>query len=681
MNPSIELDNRTSLRRKRPRVYSIQPDIADDQLESDAETVTSRQTLKDLREIVRQWCVLQDDLADGFADTFMVVNAIRQVIPVVIVRSQRSTRSLHQRFIAHDGQALNTAHFDSSDTFALAALKCRCRFPDTPLIEEEIIPGNERLVACTTCSGSGQIVCAACNGAGSSVCRSCSAAGQILCNTCNGQGVVLVGGIQTQSCPSCSGRRMSTCRTCSGVGQCACTRCHRGSVHCGTCGATGKLRQQWVLITKTCTFVSHRLFCEQELLNEKDEVALDSLELRFRDWRFPEEVRPEELQAFLPDCLAGAVKRCLSELDLSSRIDEQCTGLRLQLAASYVYRVQSDHKGKQSEFLVFGCGNTVVAKSIVRRKRRWFHRLIDKFEVTDEEMDHARAVAAGSLYLNDWAGFGREFAVAGIKATVGERGYEILSDDEPETPVAHILFDYDSDSQLLIRTLIEYGVADRELLPAYLTRSQFLSIGLIGLHERMKRSVENAILVDSRPYLMTTFREYRVLLRLLLADFRNLKKNGFEIAGSENAEGSTRLLKQICDNIKLNINLILPEGRVAILRGAGEALIKFTFPHGRSQHVLLKLHWALGFLVVELKSRCRVAKSAEDVRRVLRSNLQPLPGGFVLDPSTEPPSIDLVYRMVWFEDAANYDQLVNFLHSLILRADSIESFFSVEDRF
>ncbi len=112
------------------RVRSIQPDFTDDILEANQEVVTSRHTLNDLRAVIAHWCMLQDNLPDGFADTFRITSAARQVVPAVVIRAQRSSRTLVSNLIPFDGTPLSNRRFDSRNLFALSHITNRCEFPD-----------------------------------------------------------------------------------------------------------------------------------------------------------------------------------------------------------------------------------------------------------------------------------------------------------------------------------------------------------------------------------------------------------------------------------------------------------------------------------------------------------------------------------------------------------------------
>jgi hypothetical protein len=382
----------------------------------------------------------------------------------------------------------------------------------------------------------------------------------------------------------------------------------------------------------------------------------------------------------LPDCLAGALKQCLGELDLASTEDEQCTGLRIELAASFIYRASVTYRNRAAEFFVMGCQNTVVANSIVRRKRTWMSRFTDKFEVTKAERQHVHAVQTRSLFLTDFHGFGQQLRDLGFNALVSDRGYVVPEDERNEIPEIQICFEYDPGNVQLIRTLVSLGEADRFRFPEYLACSQYLAIGLIGLKEAHNRSVERLMLTDSRRYALTTTHQYHAVLQLLALDARRLKDTDFQIQSGRHIR-SEPLLRKLCGHVRLNVNIIAPEGQVTVTRGNSEALLNFSLFSGRRQFVLLKLISARGFTVIEMKSRCRVAETAVDIRESLTSNLNPMPGGFSLDTSTNPPSIDLVSRIIWFDDDANYHELVDCLHFLVLRADAIERRFFPKDRF
>ena len=336
----------------RMRVRSIQPDFTDDMLETDQEAVTSRHTLSDLRAVIAHWCMMHhDDLPDGFADTFSVTSVARQVIPAVVVRVQRSSRGLASTLIAFDSTLLSQRRFDARDLFALSAISNRCEFPTAPGRKSELIPGNESLEVCDDCDGAGENLCGTCNGTGTLSCTACRGGGQVACGHCRGQGVILVGGTETRSCPQCVGRGTVGCPSCTGKGNNSCPVCQGGTSKCQTCAASGKMRQQWRLVTLTRTDVYHRLVCRNGWVDSEHEMAVDGVLLRSREWPQPQQFSAVATQGVLPDCLSGASSVCLKSVDLSSSSSEQTTGVRLELQVSYVYHVEALHKKTLADFL------------------------------------------------------------------------------------------------------------------------------------------------------------------------------------------------------------------------------------------------------------------------------------------------------------------------------------------
>lgn len=664
----------------RMRVRSIQPDFTDDILEANQEVVTSRHTLNDLRAVIAHWCMLQDNLPDGFADTFRITSAARQVVPAVVVRVQRSSRTLVPNLIPYDGTPLSNRRFDSRNLFALSDITNRCEFPDAVATKSELIPGNEGLEVCEVCEGAGENSCANCNATGTLVCEACRGGGQVACSTCRGQGVILTGGTETRSCPSCSGRRTARCPSCSGNGSMSCSACKGGTIKCHTCLASGKMRKQWHLVTLTETDVYHRLLCRNGWVDDDHEVAVDGVFIRSRDWSHPEQLSEVETHGLLPDCLAGASKICLKSVDFSSSSSEQNTGLRVELRASYVYYLETLQKKAVSDFFVSGCSNTVTPRKVARRKLGLLGRITDKFTVSSEEREHVHLVNAGEAFLTDVSGLGSALRKLGLNLHVSDTGYIIPADTYSSSAEIQIHFQYDNLDQPIIRTTIELGAADRHRFPEYMVTSQTLSLGTIGVLERHNRAVERLVLVDSRYYASMSFTAYHYVLRLMAHDSRNLIESDFKWQ-SELRKTPGRKLKEICNSIELNLLLISRDGSMTVQQGRGEALLTFRLSNGRTQVVLLALRSVPGFSVIELKSRCQTAKAASTIRSALKHNLVSPCGGFALDTSSDPPTIDIVHRVITLDGEREFSELMFCLSSLVHRADAIEQRQSDQDLF
>lgn len=662
------------------RILSIQPDFADFMFDSEQEIVTARQTRNDLHAVIAHWCIEQDDLPDGFCDKFTISSMARQIVPAVVISVQRSSRKLISKLIPFNGSGLSPQRFDPSDLFALLKIDNRCEFPKSLTKTTQLIAGNETLKVCDDCGGAGANLCEKCDGAGTLKCTACSGGGQIACGSCRGRGEVLVDGINTQSCSRCYGRGTSRCQECLGKGASACTECVTGTVSCETCGATGKMRQQWYLSTLTNTQTYHHLVCRNGWVDGDHNVALDSVLLRFKDWPDPQYFSTDESRTVFPDCLSGAAKVCLNSIDFSSTDYEQSTGLRLELRASYVYHVETHFEGKTSEFFVSGCSNTVTPVKVIRRKRGLLGRITDQYAVSPEEREYARRVKAGDSFLTDTRGLENALRKQGVFLEISDTGYVISAETSASPADIHIHFDYDKANQPILRTTIELGPAERQRFPEYMAINQELSIGTLGLIERNNRSIERLVLVDSRFYDSVSFKTFPDVLQLLAGDAHRLIESNFSY-DSDSQRTSSRTLKRICDFIRCNLRVISLNAKVSIASGQGQALLKFNLGNGRTQTVLLALRTVPGFSVVELKSRCRAALNANAVRSGLKNNLLSPCGGFALDITSEPATVDLVQRLIAINGEPDYSEFLHSLSSVVHRADAIEQTQSESDQF
>jgi hypothetical protein len=675
-NSSRSLHN-TPMRR---RVRSIQPDFTDDMLDARQEAVTSLHTLNDLRAVIAHWCMQQNDLPDGFADTFSVTSVARQVVPAIVVRVQRASRELTSTLIAFDGTPISQRRFDPRNLFALSEISNRCEFPTTAERKVELISGNESLEVCDDCHGAGENLCGKCEGTGTLNCAACSGGGQVACANCRGQGVILVGGTETRSCPRCSGRRTEACPSCSGKGSNNCPVCQGGTIKCKTCAASGKMRQQWTLVTLTRTQVYHRLICRNGWVDDGHDVAVDGVLLRSREWPQPQQFSAVETQGLIPDCLSAAFRACLKSVDFSSSTSEQNTGMRLELRVSYVYHMETLHRKTLSDFFVSGCSNTVTPRKVARRQRGLLARFTDKHAVSPEEREHVRCVNAGEVFLTDTLGLSYELRRLGTLLQVSDTGYVVPADTNASSAEIQIHFEYDRASEPIIRTTIELGPADRHKFPEYMVTNQTLSIGALGLMERNNRAIERLVLVDSRFYSSMSFTAYHSVLRLMVNDAQQLIESNFNWK-PEARKLVSRTLKQICSNVELNLQLISRDSSVSTRQGRGEALLTFRLSNGRTQTVLLTLRSVLGVSVVELKSRCRTVHGAATIRAALKHNLVSPCGGFALDVTSTPPTVDIVHRLVAIDGEPNYSELIHCLSSIVHHADAIEQKQSDQDQF
>lgn len=662
------------------RVRSIQPDFIDDDLHADQEDVTSRKTVNDLHAVIRHWSLLQDDLPDGFADTCQIQSVARQVIPSVVVRIQRSSRSLFSTLIPFDGSAISNRRFDPKDLFGLSDVDNRCEFPDGERKKSELLQGNESLEVCADCGGAGENVCNKCSGTGSLVCKACKGGGETECRHCRGQGEILVDGVNTQQCVRCKGLGTANCSSCSGKGDNYCPLCNGGTIACSVCDASGQMRQQWHLQTVTHTETYHHLVCRNGWVDDDHPVATDAVILRHRDWPDPQLASSDDTRIVLPDLLYSAARATIDSARRKPSGTQQDTGMRLEVRASYLYHVEVSHEGSISDFFIRGCSNTVAPLSVKRRKKGLLGNLTDHYVVTAEEREYADAVSAGSTFLTDFRGLGEDLLQRDIEIETSDTGYVIPQHQVSNSAEIGIHFDYDQSGQQVIRTTIELGPAERNRLPEYLASNQLLSIGTLGLLEKNNRTVERLILVDSRYFASLSLSTFHHVVQQMAVQSQELIESDCTVQSAAATKARART-KQICEFIKCNVQAIGINAKVSVKHGRGQALLSFRLGNGRKQDGLLSVKSKGEVDFIEIKSRCRAVYDAAGVRSALKRNLSSPSGGFALDTSGDPPVGDLIQRLVLINGQPDYKELMHNLSSIVHRADAIEKTQSDVDEF
>lgn len=662
------------------RVRSIQPDFTDDMLCADQETVSSRHTINAIHAVIWNWSLLQQDLPDGFADNLSIKSVARQVVPAVVVRVQRSSRRLVSDLIPFDGTKLSNRRFSTNDLFGLSEIVNPCEFPDTKTTMFELIEGNESLKVCDGCAGAGENLCTNCRGAGTLICKACRGGGQSECRYCRGQGQILVDGIETQRCGRCAGKGTAQCAQCAGRGGKDCTGCENGINKCTACNASGQMRLQWYLETATHTETYHRLVCRNGWVDEDHSVAKDAVLLRHHDWSDPQLISSTDTRAICPDVLVGAATTTINSAKREASDCHRDTGMRLEVRASFIYHVEVLHEGQVSDFFVRGCSNTVTSRKVRKKQKNLLGRLSEKYVVTDEERAYAEAVAQGRTFLTDTRGLGDDLRQREIELEISDTGYVIPEDELANPHEIRLNFEYDRSNQPVLRTTIDLGAAERHRFPEYMAANQLLSIGMLGLLERNNRTSERLVLVDSRFYESMSAEAYFNALELMSFEAQRLIDSEFNLRSAPRID-TTAKIKRICEYIKCNLRVISINAKVSIKHAPGKALLLFTLGNGRQQTVLLSLKQVNSIGVVELKSRCRTAHDAQTVRSALKNNMLSPCGGFGLDATTEPPTIDLIQRLVALDGEPNYSELLHNLSSVVHRADVIEHKQSDVDEF
>lgn len=108
--------------------------------------------------------------------------------------------------------------------------------------------------------------------------------------------------------------------------------------------------------------------------------------------------------------------------------------------------------------------------------------------------------------------------------------------------------------------------------------------------------------------------------------------------------------------------------------GKGEVLVTLPTTRGRRQNVLITLIDGGNCQIIELRSRCCLAKKATIIRSALRNNLKTQLGGFAMDSSEDQDAIDLMYRAIVLRNGApNWEELKTAIDYIAAEADRIES--------
>lgn len=155
------------------------------------------------------------------------------------------------------------------------------------------VPGSEKVVncskcsgrgknSCSSCSGNGEVRCSTCGGDGKTNCSYCSGRGQVNCSSCSGHGYNVEYKSKTESyydyskgstewrtvnytenvrcyscssgkvsCTNCSTRGKVSCWTCHEKGKVTCSRCNgSGTLTCGDCSGNGRIKTYKILKVK-----------------------------------------------------------------------------------------------------------------------------------------------------------------------------------------------------------------------------------------------------------------------------------------------------------------------------------------------------------------------------------------------------------------------------------------------
>jgi hypothetical protein len=517
------------------RVRTLQPDVNDEYFNDDAQTVSDRQVLNDLRMAIACWEPPRNQFSAFFLDEFTLQTVIRQIVTAVLVKTQKVRCKIIHEPIPYDGGHL----FDKpvpSNLQSLAEARIELTFPPTSLEARRPVLAGEFLSICNDCSGSGAIECPFCSGVGTKTCVPCDGVGRKTCNLCNGAGEVLQSATMTRRCMACNGKGTRKCGACDGEGivSCDAVGCTKGNLECVACASSGKLRNRTFLLIETFVKVGHHLHCKSGWIDPTSELATDLMILRSET--IPGNARGvtfEMLRSVFPENLrqdASRIIRGLAEDKTNSSWD---LGTSYDLRVGYVYHVVANHLNENSELIVSGCSNSVTvlkapkqSKSLFKKMGRGIVGLLSGDQITNSV--YVNAVRAGKAFLSDFALIGPALRELGLEVSLNPDGYDVVLPNSPKGfDKVLVKFMFDAAGNISLHCSVPLGEADRDCFLEALMLSNKLPVGQIAVQEFNGRSVELFVLVNIQPYLTTSPPHLSHLLRRMLATAYHIRKSKY----------------------------------------------------------------------------------------------------------------------------------------------------------
>jgi hypothetical protein len=498
------------LTKNRMRIHSLQPGFSIEELLDGEAGVSDQKLLNDLLTVVKVWAKKDSqNLPDFFDSEVEIVSARRQVCSSIVLNIQREERALFPTLVPFKTRKFDRKQWETSDCFELAPRDLPCLFPDVAIKKIYPVVGNEELVLCQTCGGSAQLVCSICDGSGKQTHDTCNGGGTLRCSRCFGAGRHLTGGVNLVTCTACNGSGSVACDPCGSSGSVVCANCDEGAIDCSDCQGVGKMLKRWNIRSEISTVKLHKLYCRSNWLNPNAAMGCDGITLQ--EYRYALPVPTFEIESLknkLPPQLFP-LARDLLEHSLRPRTDFQIdSGLKLEVQAFNVYRLELQQNGQPAVLLVGGLSNEIVpvqlpprSKGLVSQVLRGMDSALNLVGLgtrSRAEREFLKLVEAGEIYITDTDLLGPALRNLGVQVEVSSVGYQITL--EGKTLPISLGFVQESKEQILLRTTITLGQGDRENFPRALAINQYLETGFIGLVESEDRSRETFVLIDNRYY-------------------------------------------------------------------------------------------------------------------------------------------------------------------------------------
>ena len=526
---------------KLPRIGLLQPEITPDQLDNPVQGSSEQLVLDSYGNVVRLWADSHSEIPIGRLEgKFSVTSGARQVVSLVTVHTQFINRRVEKREEPASNSTADTRPLPSGSPLSMVPIE-NIAFPEESASNTHRLPGGETIQDCTRCGATGHNACQACGETGRVACGDCGGTKLLRCGTCNGVGLTRFPNGVTANCPTCLSRGTRSCPSCGPDGQIRCSGCNgEGFTTCGPCGGYAKICHFHALISEVSTLTESYVIASEEwnldiagLSESMSQIWAEDLPLTITTSGKPAALSAEQ---YSPEIAPNVARRlhstlnaALSQGSADSKKAQTARALRFQIRSCYVHRVgyKLDGGGSEASVYIAGLDNRIAPGVLLKRcstSTAWFQRgfrgILQTIGLVEDNglsknFKKRLKTSGGQIHMLDTdTTVADAIQKAGLRLSVLDIGYEVLSDGDP---IATIEFTPDeAKGSLIVIFASTIGPAFREKFVAALQMNKNFSLGRLALTVDASTGALKFKLVDVRLYSDIDADTYKGVLAYLL---------------------------------------------------------------------------------------------------------------------------------------------------------------------
>ncbi len=281
----------------------------------------------------------------------------------------------------------------------------------------------------------------------------------------------------------------------------------------------------------------HHVFSKSDWHGSRDNVGVDSECLQSNDWNvLPGPPTDDEIRRAAPVHLFPIARDLIREYVREPFQSVRDTGIRLEVKASYSYRVSIAHQNMPGEILVSGLSNQVSpitlpprSKNLTRRVARAVNSAFSAIGLSAEpkpKRQYLEQLRGNEAHLSDKRLLGPKIRKLGVQVVVTPQGYDVFPSLPQAIDIVSVTITTELGKPAVVQASVPLCNATPELYPKALVLNGQLEIGFIALMDTEVVSQKQFILVDRRSYEHAVPSSYLAILKAMSLTANSILEKG-----------------------------------------------------------------------------------------------------------------------------------------------------------